>query len=87
MPTKTTRQMQQSKAKTPTVDDLKKEVAQLLQGIKGSVTEKMIERASDKTGISTWSVKRYLKGEVGYVQRGERIYKALLKEIEKGIAA
>lgn len=79
--------MQQSKPNTPTVQDRKNEVAVLLQGIKASVTERMIERAGEAAGISTWSVKRYLKGEVAYVQRGERIYKALLKEIEKGIAA
>lgn len=81
------RKMEQSKVKAPTVQDLKDELSVLLKGIADSVTEKMIERAADKTGISTWSVKRYLKGEIGYVQRGEKIYKALLKEIEKGVAA
>lgn len=79
--------MAQIKVKAPTVADLKRELAKKLTGIKPSVTEKMIEKAADKCGISIYAVKEYLKGKVGFVQRGERIYSALQKEIEKGIAA
>jgi len=79
--------MAQIKVKAPTVSELKKELAKKLVSIKPSVTEKMIEKAADKCGISTYAVKEYLKGKVGFVQRGERIFSALQKEIEKGMAA
>jgi hypothetical protein len=72
----------QSTTNIPTVQERIAEVAQKLVAIKESATTDAIERAAEKVGISTRTAKEYLKGNVAFLHRGNKLYKELVKNIK-----
>lgn len=73
----------QSTNNMPTVQEQTEALASQLLVIKDCVTPKAIEKVANVTGYSTKTVGRYLDGKIGILHRGEIIYSALLKEVNK----